>query len=263
MLALTHLPSPNMTDCVRQDADGPSIDYDLALRQHAAYRDMLQRCGATVRTLDANRHLPDCVFIEDTAIVLDEVAILCSMGHASRRNEPAGIEPELRRYREIEQIDLPATIDGGDVLRVGKRLVVGLSRRTSAAAIEGLTTIAARYGYAIDPVRVTGCLHLKSACTALPDGRLLANPAWLDATALRQYEVVHVATNEPDAANVALVGETVCAAAGHPQTADLIRALGFRVETADLSEFAKADGCVTCLSLLFQHVEGGCEDESE
>jgi dimethylargininase len=250
MFALTHLPSPNMADCLRMHA-GPSIDRDLALQQHAGYRRMLERCGAVVETLDANRHLPDCVFIEDTAIILDEIAILCSMGHPSRRDEPAGIEPHIRRHRDVRRIDLPATIDGGDVLRVGRRLIVGLSGRTNTAAIKGLQDAVRHYGYEIDPVAVTGCLHLKSACTALPDGTLLANAGWLDANALRQYRIVRVPDDEPDAANVALVGETVCAAAGHAQTKDLIRGLGFRVETADLSEFAKADGCVTCLSLLF------------
>jgi len=250
MLALTHLPSPHMAACLRMQADAPPIDGQVAARQHAEYRRMLRRCGATLRVLRANRRYPDCVFIEDTAVVLDEAAILCSMGHSSRRGEPAGIEPVLRRYREICRIELPATIDGGDVLRVGRRLIVGLSRRTNVAAAGLLSTIAGRYGYEVAPVAVTGCLHLKSACTALPDGRLLANPAWVDCSALRQFELVPIPACEPKAANVALVGETVCAAAGHPQTVDLLRNLGFHVVTTDLSEFAKADGCVTCLSLL-------------
>jgi dimethylargininase len=198
-----------------------------------------------------NRDLPDCVFIEDTAIVLDEVAILCSMGHPSRRAEPAGIEPHLRCHRDVRRIELPSTIDGGDVLRVGRRLIVGISGRTNAAAVEALTAAIRPFGYDVDPVPVTGCLHLKSACTALPDGRLLANPDWLDSKDLRRYKIVGVPRDEPDAANVALVGETVCAAGGHTHTEDLLRRLGFRVDTADLSEFAKADGCVTCLSLLF------------
>jgi dimethylargininase len=212
---------------------------------------MLERCGAVVETLDVNRDLPDCVFIEDIAIVLDEVAILCSMGHPSRRAEPAGIEPHLRLYREVRRIELPSTIDGGDVLRVGRRLIVGLSGRTNAVAIEALADAVRPFGYDIDAVPVTGCLHLKSACTALPDGCLLANTAWLDGKALRRkYGIVHVPHDEPDAANVALVGDTVCAAAGHPHSEELIRGLGFNSETTDLSEFAKADGCVTCLSLL-------------
>jgi len=252
MLALVHSPSQKMTSCLRMNRGGPEINIQLALQQHTGYRRMLERCGVKVRTLDVNSQLPDCVFIEDTAVVLDEVAILCSMGHVSRRDEPGGIEPVLQQYRNVLRIELPATIDGGDVLRVGSRLLVGLSKRTNAAAVEALTGIVARFGYSVAPIKVSGCLHLKSACTALPDGRLLANTEWLDATDLQQFEIVHVPDNEPDAANVALIGNTVCAAAGHPETADLIRRLGFNVETTDLSEFAKADGCVTCLSLLIR-----------
>jgi dimethylargininase len=251
MLALTHLPSPNMADCLRMNADGPAIDHKVALRQHAEYRDLLTRCGATVHTLETNSCFPDCVFIEDTAIVLDELAILCSMGHPARRGEPAGVEPQLRRHRDVRRIQLPATIDGGDVLRVGRRLLVGISNRTNAAGAEALSDIVRRFGYHVEPVAVNGCLHLKTACTALPDGRLLVNQAWLDAKALGRREIIPVAPDEPDAANVALVGNVVCTTAAHPQTADRIRDLGFRVETVNLSEFAKADGCATCLSLLF------------
>ncbi|MEX0718209.1 MAG: arginine deiminase family protein [Planctomycetaceae bacterium] len=251
MFALTHLPSPRMADCLRMHADGPPIDAARAVRQHAEYRRMLARAGAAVESLDANLEWPDAVFIEDTAIVLDEAAVLCSMGHPARRGEPAGVEPALRRIREIERIELPATIDGGDVLRIGRRLLVGLSGRTNAAGVEALAAIVRRHGYAVEAVHVPGALHLKSACTALPDGRLLANPAWLGDGVPREFEIVPVPADEPHAANVALVGDTVCAAAGHPRTAEAIRALGFRLETTDLSEFANADGCTTCLSLLF------------
>jgi dimethylargininase len=252
MLALTHVPSPNMEQCQRTYVAPEPIDYGRAVRQHEAYCHMLRQCGADVRTLDVNRDLPDCVFIEDTAVVLDEVAVLASTGAPSRRAEPAGIEPELRKYRDVERVELPATFEGGDVLRVGRKLLVGLSSRTNAAGVEALRAIVGRYGYDVTPVPVRQCLHLKSACAALPDGRLLANPDWLDAQALRGYELVHVPEAEPDAANAALVGDSVCLPAAHPRTADLVRRLGFAVQTVDLSEFAKAEGCVTCLSLLFR-----------
>jgi dimethylargininase len=226
------------------------IDHDRAVLQHQAYCRMLRQCSATVRTLDVNRDLPDCVFIEDTAIVLDEVAVLTSMGAPSRRAEPAGIESELRKYRPVERIELPATIEGGDVLRVGRKLLVGLSSRTNLAGVKALDAIARRFGYEVTPVPVRACLHLKSACAALPDGRLLVNPEWLDARALEGFELVRVLDAEPDAANVLLVGQQVCLPAAHPQTADLVGRLGFTVQTVDVSEFAKAEGCVTCLSLL-------------
>jgi dimethylargininase len=250
MLALTHVPSPNLDQAQRTYVGRVPIDLALAGRQHEAYCRMLRDCGATVRTLDVNRDLPDSVFIEDTAVVLDEVAVLASMGAPSRRAEPAGVEPELRKYRPVERMELPATLDGGDVLRVGRKLLVGLSGRTNAAGVEALQVATRRFGYKVTPVQVRGCLHLKSAAGALPDGRLLVNPEWLDADALRGFEQVRIPAEEPDAANVAVVGTTACLPAAHPRTADLVRRLGFEVRTVDLSEFAKAEGCVTCLSLL-------------
>jgi dimethylargininase len=252
MLAITHVPSPHLDEGVRTHVAYAPIDYGRAVRQHEAYCQLLGQCGADVRTLDVNRHLPDCVFVEDTAIVLDEVAVLASMGHHTRGGEPAGIEPELRKYREVVRVEAPATIEGGDVLRVGRTLLVGLSTRTNPAGVSALEAVACRYGYKVVPVPVRQCLHLKTACTALPDHSLLVNPAWLDAPVLRGFNLVPVPPEEPDAANVALVGTSVCVAASHPHTASLIGQLGFEVHTVDLSEFAKAEGCVTCLSLLFR-----------
>jgi dimethylargininase len=251
MLALTHSPSPNLEQCQRTYVNPAPIAYDLAVQQHEAYCRMLRRSGVEVRTLVVNRGLPDSVFIEDTAVVLDEVAVLASMGAPSRRAEPAGIEPELCKYREVERIELPATVEGGDVLRVGRTLLVGLSSRTNAAGMEALRAVVRRFGYEVRPVPVRRCLHLKSACTALPDGRLLVNPAWLEVQALRGFALVRIPDTEPDAANALLVGARVCLPAAHPRTADLVRGLAFDVQTIDLSEFAKAEGCVTCLSLLF------------
>jgi dimethylargininase len=200
--------------------------------------------------LDVNRDHPDGVFIEDTAVVLDEAAILASMGAPARRQEPAGVEPVLREYRVIRRIELPATLEGGDVLRVERTLLVGLTRRTNAAGAEALAALVRPYGYDVRAVPVRGCLHLKSACASLPDGRLLANTARLDPEALRGFEVLRAPPDEPGAANVALAGKTVLMDAAYPRTLELVRALGFDVRTVDLSEFAKAEGSVTCLSVL-------------
>jgi dimethylargininase len=251
MIALTHRPSTNMAACQRTYVPQAAINLELAERQHAAYCRALAEHGAQVRTLDVNTSLPDCAFIEDSAIVLDEVAILCPMGTDSRRAEPGRIEPVLREYREVVRIDLPATLEGGDVLRIGRRLLVGESSRTNAAGIAALAAIAGRYGYDIRAVPVHACLHLKTACTALPDGRLLVNAAWIDVASLPVQELVHVPAAEPWAANLALVGNTVLTNAVHIQTAELIHRLSFTVLPVDLSEFAKAEGGVTCLSLLF------------
>jgi dimethylargininase len=250
-LAITNKPSPLLAQCELTHLERTSIDYAVALRQHEGYQAMLRSAGASVHALDVNQDHPDGVFIEDTAIVLDEVAVLLSMGAESRRGEPEGIEPTLRAYRPVERVTLPATIDGGDVVRVGRTLLVGLSSRTNAAGIEALRGLVVRHGYRVIPVPVTGCLHLKSACTALPDGRLLVNRAWFETTAAKGFEMVPVPPDEPTAADVALVGDAVCMAAEHPRTAELVTSLGFTVRTTPLSEFAKAEGAVTCLSLIF------------
>ena len=250
MIALTHVPSPQMQACERTYVPQSAIDSRRIAQEHAAYCRLLADCGVGVRTLDINGSMPDCAFIEDTAVVLDEVAILCSMGVASRRAEPQGIEPILREYREVQRIELPATIEGGDVLRIGRTLLVGQSRRTNAAGIAALAAIASRFGYAVTSVPVRRALHLKTACTSLPDGRLLVNPTWIDTAALCDDDLVRIPEAELWGANVALVGTTVLMNVVHVATAELVRSLGFDVRTTDLSEFAKAEGGVTCLSLL-------------
>jgi dimethylargininase len=240
----------NMYACERTYVPSAAIDHALALRQHAAYCRLLDECGANVVTLDVNAGMPDSAFIEDTAIVLDEVAVLSSMGATSRRAEPARIEPVLRERRDVLRIHLPATIEGGDVLRIGRTLLVGESSRTNAAGIAALEAIAHRYGYRLITATLRGCLHLKTACTALPDGRLLINPAWIDTAALAGFELISVPEDEPWGANIALVGNSVLLRSDHVQTAELIRRLGFGVKQVNISEFAKAEGGVTCLSIF-------------
>jgi dimethylargininase len=252
MSALMHVPSPRMHACeltfvVHQPHDPRRVD-----AQHAAYREMLRRAGIDVRVLEIYPERPDCVFVEDTAIILDEVAVLASMGSASRREEPSGIEPILREYREVQRIPFPATIEGGDVLVSGKTLLVGLSTRTNLAGANALAEIVRPWGYDVVPVPVHGCLHLKTGCCALPDGRLLVNRTWLDAAPLRHFSLLDVPEQEPWGANVVLLPEHIGLAAEHPRTASLLEGLGFRVLTVPLSEFAKAEGGATCLSLLLR-----------
>jgi dimethylargininase len=250
LIAITHLPSPSMEAGLRTHRPREAIDHALALRQHQAYCSTLREFGAVVDTLNVNSHLPDCAFVEDAAIVLDEVAILTSMGSKARRAELAGIEPALKKYRQVERIETPATIEGGDVLRVGRSLLVGLSSRTSRAGLQALGSIVARFEYELIGVPVNGCLHLKTACTALPDQSLLVNASWLDPHALIGFDLVPVPDEEPWAANVLSIGKNVCLAGEHVRTADSLRTRGFNVRSLDLSEFAKAEGGVTCLSIL-------------
>lgn len=251
--ALVHVPSARLVDAVRTHVAHEAIDPDRARAQHEGYVRMLEGAGVTVRALDVNREEPDAVFIEDTAVVLDEVAVVASMGTPSRAKEPAGIEPELRKIRqEVVRLEPPATLEGGDVLRIGKKLLVGLTSRTNARGLVAFTEIVRRHGYVVVPVRVQGALHLKTACTALPDGTLLLNPAWVDLGALLDFELLGVHEEEPFAANVVLAGDVVCTGASSPGTVAELRRRGFDVRTADLSELAKAEGSATCLSLLYR-----------
>jgi len=250
MIALTHPPSAALARCQLTHRDRVPIDVARALEQHAAYRAALAAGGATVVTLDVNRDSPDGCFVEDTAVVLDEVAILTPMGTPARAAEPAGIEPELRKYRDVVPIHPPAALEGGDVLRLGQTLYVGTSGRTNRAGILALEIIVRRFGYRVEAVPVTGCLHLKTAVTALPDDSLLVNPQWLPADVFPGVSRIDVDPAEPWGANVVRLGNHVIASSAFPRTIARLRGLGFDVRAVDLSEFAKAEGGVTCLSLI-------------
>jgi dimethylargininase len=250
MLALTHVPSPNLDAGQRTHVARVPIDLGLALHQHESYRAMLESIGVEVRLLDVSKALPDAVFIEDTAIVLDEIAIMTRLGSEARRGESQTIARVLEAYRPLEHIEASATLEGGDVLRVGQLLLVGLSARTNLAGVQALQRIVQRFGYRVAPVIVQGCLHLKTACTALPDGTLLVNPSWVDMGPLQDFKIVTVPEDEPWAANTLSFGRTVLLAAEHPRTAQLLQARGLDVRLVALSEFAKAEGGVSCLALL-------------
>ena len=252
LVALTHAPPPTLERGERTYVGRSPIDFPLAQRQHAQYCDVLRSCGVRVFTIDTNAAHADAVFVEDTAIVLDEIAVLTSPGAVSRRAEIAGIEPELRKYRTVARIELPATIDGGDVVVVGKRVFVGASARSNEAGASALQDVLARFGYRVARVGLRDCLHLKSACCALPDGRLLVNPHWIDGDGLRDFECVPIPEDEPFAADFASVGDTVIMSETNPRTAELVRQLGFEVRATPLSEFEKAEGGVTCLSIIFR-----------
>ena len=245
-----------MDEALRTHVAHETIDLGRLREEHDGYRRMLEGCGVHTHTLDVQRDCPDAVFIEDTAIILDELAIVTSMGAVSRAREPAAIEPELRRYRDkVVRVEAPATIEGGDVLVVGRELLVGLGSRTNARGIAVLGELVRPFGYVVVPVRVAGCLHLKTACTALPDGTLLLNPQWVDLGALLRYELLAVHDDEPFAANVVVVDDVVCTGASSPGTVAELRRRGLDVRTTALSEIAKAEGAATCLSLLFHTVD--------
>jgi dimethylargininase len=240
---------------VRTFADDAAVDHAAAMRQHEQYRDALRQCGCRVVTLDVNRDHPDSVFVEDTALVLDEVAIMMSPGAASRHDEPRAIEPTLREYRPVVRVEAPATIDGGDIVRCGRRLYAGESQRTSGAGISALAKLSGSFGYSVTSIPVFGCLHLKSGCSALPDGRFLVNADWIDVSPLPTDQLLHVPADEPWAGDILVIGERIILSEAFPETADLLTRQGWDVIPVAVSEFEKVEGGVTCLSLVFdEHV---------
>ena len=250
MLALTHVPSPHMGQCLLTFLKRQPIDCALAQQQHRAYCRMLRREGMRVRTLQTHLRSPDATFVEDTAIVLDEIAILASPGDTTRRRELVAIERELTCLHSIRRIEPPALLEGGDVLRLNRELFVGLSSRTNRKGIEALTQISQPCGYRVIPIPINGCLHLKTGCTALSEHTLLINPNWIDTSKLSRFKLISTPADEPWGANVLRLGEQIWLPAAHRQTAAVLQRLGFQVKTLELSEFAKAEGGISCLSLF-------------
>jgi dimethylargininase len=240
-----------LASCELTHLEREPIDLPRAVSQHAAYAALLESLGLELVELPADPAFPDCCFVEDAAVVLDEVALLTRPGALSRRGEVAAVQAALARYRRIETTPPPATLEGGDVLRVGRTLFVGRSARTNEAGIARLAEVVEPFGYRVVTVRVTGCLHLKSAVTALDDERLLLNRAWLDPSPLAGFELVDVAPEEPGAANVLRVAGTLVAHSGFARTIERVASLGYAVRTLDVSEFLKAEAALTCKSLLF------------
>ena len=244
--------SPSITRCELTYLEREPIDLDRAVAQHAAYAVLLRDLGLEVVEIPADPDLPDCCFVEDTAVVLDGLAILARPGAASRRGETPAVEEALAGLRPLARIEAPAALEGGDVLTVGRTLFVGRSPRTNAAGIDRLRTLAEPLGYRVVAVPVIGCLHLKSAVTALDDEHVLAHAGWIDPRPLRGLEIVPVAPEEPGAANVLRAGGKVVAHPGFPRTLERVAARGYDVRPLDVSEFLKAEAALTCKSLLFK-----------
>lgn len=250
LLALTRPVPPTIARCELTHISREPIDVDIAVRQHEEYEAMLRALGCIVTQLDGAPDRPDSVFIEDTAVVLDECAVITRPGAPSRRGETEVVEDALRRHRRVVHIDAPDTLDGGDVLRVGRRLWVGLSSRSTEDGAAQLRALLHPFGYGVDTTTVRDCLHLKSAVSTLPDGRLLLNPRMVDASAFPGTPTIEVDSGEPWAANVLCVGDMVICPSAAPRTRRILDSLGYGTAGVDASELAKAEGGLTCCSLL-------------
>ena len=252
MIAITRPVSRSIDHAQLTHIERQTIDYERAVAQHEAYERALGKLGCFIERLPADDRFPDGVFVEDTVVVFDELAVITRPGAESRRGETASMEPVIGRYRTLHALTAPATLDGGDVLVVGSTVWIGRSTRTNDEAIEAMRSLLVPRGYEVNAVEVEEALHLKTAVTCLradDDPLLLINPDWI-APAVFPYESIDVDPGEPFAANALAIGETVIYSAAHPSTAKKIAAAGFRLELLDVSELAKAEAGVTCCSVI-------------
>lgn len=250
IIALTRDVSPAIAHCELTHLARTTIDPEIARAQHAAYEGCLEHAGCLVHRLDASPEMPDSVFIEDMAVVVDELALIARPGAASRRAEIPAVADAVARYRPVRHIEAPATLDGGDVLCVGRSVFVGRSARTNLAGVEQALRILCPLGYDVRTMEVRGCLHLKSAVTAVAEDALLVNPAWLPNADLAGFDLIDVDPTEPFSANALRLPDRVLHATAFPRTRERLERRGVRVSSVDLSELAKAEGAVTCCSIL-------------
>ncbi len=251
-LAITREISPRFNECEITHIERTPIDLEIARSQHREYIEALKSlgCDCEVIELPAEPDLPDSVFVEDTALILPEVAVITRPGADSRKPETDSISQVLASFKRLLYLQEPATLDGGDVLVVGKKIFVGLSTRSNQEAIDQLNALLGEYGYSVTGVRLHDCLHLKTAVSRLDDNTLLINKSWLDTYHFQNYRLIEVHPNEPFAANCLPVGDSVIYPTTFPKTCARLQEAGYKLLTVDVSELAKAEGAVTCCSLI-------------
>lgn len=251
-IAITRAVSPTLADCELTHLARDPINVAKAITDHEQYEAALRSVGAWVVRAPEEPTLPDAVFVEDTALVLGEVAIITRPGAPSRRPEIESMARILGVYKSLQRIEPPGTLDGGDVLVVGRRIYVGVSSRTNQAGLTQLATIVGAWGYEVIPVAVTGCLHLKSAVTQVAEHLLLINDRWVRPECFASIETMTVAPSEPAGANALLIGTSVIYPTHYPATAERLDRAGVRVVPVPCAELAKAEGGVTCCSVVFE-----------
>ncbi|MAT53699.1 MAG: dimethylargininase [Saprospirales bacterium] len=250
-IAITRNISPRMEWCELTHQEREPINIALAEKQHEEYEDALRKLGCELVRAPDLPDYPDSVFVEDCAVVFDELALITRPGAESRRAEAVSLEDVLEPYRKLHYIETPGTLDGGDVLQLGKRVLVGLSGRTNRAGFEQLHALLTPLGYMVEGVVVRECLHLKSAVTQVGEKTVLLNPDWVDPLYFEGMEIIEVHPDEPEAANALLIGDTVIYPADFPFTALRLAEAGIELLLVDNSEVLKAEGGVTCCSVVF------------
>ncbi len=248
--AITRKISPRFHECEITHIKRTPIDLETARAQHKEYVRALAQAGCQVIELPAEPDLPDSVFVEDTAFILPEVAVITRPGADSRKPETESIARALAPYRPLVHVAEPATMDGGDVLVLGKSIYIGLSTRSNREAVAQLNSLLKDFDYTTHGIELTDCLHLKTAVTRADDNTLLINPKWVDASHFSAFDLLEVDTSEPFAANCLPVNGNILYPTTFPRTQQKLDEKGFRVRNVRLDELAKAEGAVTCCSLI-------------
>lgn len=252
LVAITRGISAALERCELTHLERQPIDVELARAQHRLYERCLAELGCEVVSVDGDDDLPDCVFVEDAALVLDEVAVLTRPGAASRRAEVPAIAAALEPYRPLVEIEAPGTLDGGDILRVDRVLYVGRSTRSNDAGIRQLGDLLRRHDYEVRAVDFRNCLHLKSGVSRVAERTLLLQPECVDAELFTGCDAIEVDPAEPLGGNALWVAGKVVYASNFVRTRERLEARGLNVRTVDQSELIKAEAGVTCCSLIFE-----------
>jgi len=251
-IAITREISPRFAECEITHIERTPIELEIARAQHRAYVETLRKLGCEVIELPAEPDLPDSVFVEDTALILPETAVITRPGADSRKPETKSIIQALTPLVNLMHVREPATVDGGDVLVLGKQVYVGLSTRSNQEAIDQLNGMLGEYGYSVIGVALQNCLHLKSAVTRVDDQTLLINENWIDASCFAHFDLIRIDPSEPYAANCLPIGASVIFPSAFPKTRAILEQRRYDAITVDVSELAKAEGAVTCCSLIIQ-----------
>ena len=251
LIAMTREVSAAFEHCQLTHMPRVNIELDLARAQHEQYEQCLRTLGCTVQRLASGPDLPDSVFIEDTAVVFDELALITRPGALARRLETPAVAESLKAHRPIVRIEPPGTLDGGDVLQIGRKIFVGLSSRTNSEAIGQIRQLLGAHGYSVLAVTVRGCLHLKTAVTCIGEDTVLINREWASANEFAQFDLIEVHPDEPFGANALRIGERIIYPSAFPRTRQLMEGRGLDIQTVQVDELGKAEGGVTCCSLVF------------
>ncbi len=252
MIAFVREVSPELARCELSLIERVPIDAARAHRQHQRYAAELRTLGCELEWLPPLPAHADGVFVEDTAVLVPELAVMTRPGVASRRGEVDSVAAALARHLPVTRLDEPASLDGGDVLRIGHRLYVGVSGRSNAAGVAQLGAALAPLGYTVRAVPLSGCLHLKSACTFIPPEVLLVNPLWVDPAAFPGTVPLAVDADEPHAANTLTVGGVTLVSSAYPRTQRRLEQAGIATHALEVDELHKAEAALTCMSLMLE-----------